>query len=177
MPLLLKNIRSNKRKASLSELDSIARKMIADSLDKQIKPALVTSHNKIVEGWKNKPTFQTRKYIRSDKISMTVFPTGEAAKIYTYVDQGTKPHLIIPKNAPYLKFRTGYSPKTLPNPARLVLHPQGGKSTGSWVTAKIVHHPGSEARKFSETIARDLESDFKRVIENTFRAIARKLEE
>ena len=177
MPLLLRSIRSGKRRALLTELDSIGRQMMGETLDKQVKPALVKSHDKVVESWKNKPTFQARKYIRPDKFSVTVFPTGDAAEIYTYVDQGTRPHLIMAKNVPYLKFRTGYSPKTLPNPARVVIHPQGGKSTGPWVSAKVVHHPGSEPRKFSEAIARDIEPEFKRVIENTFRAIARKLEE
>lgn len=177
MPLLLRNIRSGKRKALLTQLPSIAKEMLSAALDSQVKPALIKSHELVVANWKNKPTFQTRKYIKGDSIGMTVFPAGEAKEIYTYVDQGTKPHLIVPVHAKLLRFRTGYSPKTLPNPARLVLQPSGGKATGPQVFAKVVHHPGSEARNFSEAIARDLQPEFVRVIENTFRQVARKLEE
>lgn len=177
MPLLLRNIRSGKRKALLTDLNNIARKMLSDALDSQIKPLLIQSHEKVVESWKNQPDFQTRKYIKADSIGMTVFPTGEAKEIYTYVDQGTKPHLIVPVHAKLLKFRTGYQPKTLPNPARVVIQPAGGKATGSQVFAKLVHHPGSEPRGFSKAIAGDLQPDFSRVIDNTFRAISRKLEE
>lgn len=177
MPLLLRNIRSGKRKALITDLNNIARKMLSDALDSQVKPLLIQSHEKVVESWKNQPDFQTRKYIKADSIGMTVFPTGEAKEIYTYVDQGTKPHLIVPVHAKLLKFRTGYQPKTLPNPARVVIQPAGGKATGPQVFAKLVHHPGSEPREFSKAIAGDLQPDFSRVIENTFRAISRKLEE
>lgn len=151
--------------------------MLSAALDKQVKPALIKSHNLVVADWKNKPEFRTRKTITAVSIKMIVFPAGDpdAVAIYGYVDQGTKPHLIVPVHAPLLKFRTGYQPKTLARPARTVSG--GGKATGPWVSAKLVHHPGSEARKFSETIARDLLSDFQKVIDNTFRQIARKTEE
>jgi hypothetical protein len=175
MPLLLRNIRSGKRKALLTELPSIAKEMLSAALDKQIKPLLVKSHNLVVANWKNKPEFQTRKYIKSDSIRMTVYPTGEAKEIYGYVDQGTKPHLIVPVHAKLLKFKTGYISKTLARPARTV--PGGGKATGPQVFAKVVHHPGSEPREFSKAIAGDIQPDFNRIIDNTFRAIARKLEE
>lgn len=177
MPLLLRSIRSGKRKALLTQLPSLAKEMLSAALDHDVKPALIKSHELIVANWKNQPKFQTRKYIKADSIGMTVFPIGEAAEIYTYVDQGTKPHLITPVHAKLLRFKTGYLPKTLPNPARVVIQPQGGQATGPEVFAKVVHHPGSEARNFSDAIARDIEPDFKRTIENTFRAIARKLEE
>lgn len=175
MPLLLRSIRSGKRKALLSQLPSIAKEMLSAALDNQVKPLLIKSHNLVVADWKNKPEFQTRKYVKVDSIGMTVFPTGEAKEIYTYVDQGTKPHLIVPVHAKLLKFNTGYLPKTLPNPARTVSG--GGKATGPQVFAKVVHHPGSEAREFSKTIAGDIQPDFNRIIDNTFRAISRKLQE
>jgi len=74
-----------------------------------------------------------------------------------------------------LRFRTGYVAKTLARPARTVSG--GGKTTGPEVRAKLVHHPGSEAREFSKTIAKDIEPDFKRVIENTFRRVSKQVEE
>lgn len=175
MPLLLRNIRSGKRRALITELNSIARKEIEKALDSDVKPALIKSHELVVADWKNKPKFQTRKVIRPDKITMTVFPAGDNADIYTYVDQGTKPHIIKPVRAKLLRFKTGYKAKTLPNPARTVAG--GGVATGPEVRAKLVHHPGSEAREFSKTIAGDIEPGFKRTIDNAFKRVSRQLEE
>jgi len=175
MPLLLKSIRSNKRRALITDLNSIARKAIEQAMDKEVKPALIKSHNLIVADWKNKPVFKARKYISAERIAVTVFPTGPAAEIYGYVDRGTKPHIIAAKNAPFLSFRTGYSPKTLANPARTVSG--GGTSSGPRVYAKVVHHPGSEAREFSKVIAEDILPDFKKIIDNAFRQVSKQLEE
>lgn len=177
MPLLWRSVRSGKRKALITDLSGITRKALDKDLDSKVKPALIKSHNLVVADWKNRPEFKTRKYIRADYISMTVYPAGnpKAVEIYGYVDQGTEPHLIAPVRAPLLIFKTGYQPKTLARPARTV--PGGGKATGPTVAAKLVHHPGSEAREFSATIARDLQPGFKDTIENTFRQIARQLEE
>ena len=175
MPLLLRNIRAGKRRALLTDLNNIVRKELERALDNEVKPALVKSHEIIVAGWKNKPNFQTRKYIRPDKISMTVFPTGDNADIYTYVDQGTRPHIIRPVRAKMLRFRTGYQPKTLARPARTVAG--GGTTTGPEVRALLVHHPGSEAREFSRTIAEDIKPDFEKIIEQAFRRVSRQVEE
>ena len=175
MPLLFRNIRSGKRKALITDLENIAKKAISEALDKDVKPTLIKSHQLVVKSWQHQPTFQTRKDIRPDKITMTVFPVGPNSDIYTFVDQGTKPHVIEAKNAPRLVFQTGYSPKTLARPARTVSG--GGKATGPVVFAKKVQHPGSEAREFSETIAEDIKPDFKRIIENTFKQVSKQLEE
>lgn len=175
MPLLFRNVRKGKRRALITDLNRIARDAISEALDNEVKPALIKSHNLVVADWKNKPKFQTRKDIKSDRISMTVFPVGPNAKIYGYVDQGTEPHIIAAKNVPLLSFKTGYKPKTLAKPARTVSG--GGTTSGPRVFAKVVHHPGSEAREFSETIAGDIAPDFKRIIEKTFRDVSKKVEE
>lgn len=175
MPLLFKNIRSGKRKALITDLTGITKKAIDKALDADVKPALIKSHNLVVAGWEHKPKFQTRKDIRPEKITMTCFPVGPNAKIYIFVDQGTKPHVIEAKNAPRLVFQTSYAPRTLARPARTVSG--GGKASGPVVFAKKVNHPGSEAREFSETIAEDIKPDFKRIIENTFKQVSRQLEE
>lgn len=175
MPLLLKNIRSKKSKAQLLDLNNIARKAIEQALKEKVAPVLVKSHNLVVADWTNKPEFQTRTSIRPDKISMTVFPTGPHAGIYEIVDQGSPPHIIRPVKAKMLVFRTGYKSKTLAKPARTVSG--GGKATGDVVFAKLVHHPGSEAREFSKVIAEDIKPDFKQIIDTTFRKVSKQLEE
>lgn len=175
MPLLLRSIRSGKRRAHLTDLNSIARKQLERAMDNQVKPALVKSHQLIVANWQHKPDFQGRKVVRPDSISVTVFPVGEYADIWKFVDQGTKPHEIKPVRAKLLRFRTGYQPRTLARPARTV--PAGGIATGDVVVAKTVHHPGTEAREFTRTIAEDIKPDFNRIIDNVFRNVSRQLEE
>lgn len=175
MPILLKNIRSKKSKARLLDLNNIARKAIEKALKDKVEPALIKSHNLVVADWKNKPTFETRTSVRPDKISMTVFPAGPNAGIYEIVDQGSPPHIIRPVKAKMLVFRTDYKSKTLAKPARTVAG--GGKATGPLVFAKLVHHPGSEAREFSKVIAKDIQPQFKTLIDNTFRTVSKQLEE
>jgi len=175
MPILLRNIRSKKRKAEILNLDYLARKALEAALKSQVAPVLIKSHNLVVADWKNKPTFETRIAVRPEKISMTVFPSGDNAGIYEIVDQGSPPHIIKPVKAEFLVFRTGYQPKTLARPARTVSG--GGKTTGPLVFAKLVHHPGSEGRFFSRQIAEDIKPDFKRIIDNTFKKVSKQLEE
>ncbi len=175
MPILLRNIRSKKRKAAITALDYLARKALEQDLKEKVVPVLVKSHNLVVANWKNKPEFQTRIAVRPDKISVTVFPAGPNAGIYEIVDQGSPPHIIRPVKAKMLVFRTGYKSKTLAKPARTVAG--GGKATGDVVFAKLVHHPGSEAREFSKVIAKDIEPQFKTLIETTFRKVSKQLEE
>ena len=184
MPLLFRNIRSGKRKALITDLDSIAKKAIEQALDSDVKPVLIKSHQIVVKDWEHQPKFQTRKDIKPDKISMTCFPTGSDAKIYIFVDKGTKPHTIPgfgPVKAKALRFQYGgkYIAKTEARPART--NPSGGKVVGGVTvfakSVKDIQHPGSKAREFSETIAEDIKPDFKRIIENTFRKVSRQLEE
>jgi hypothetical protein len=180
MKVLLRNVRSGKRRAAIADLESIVRKQLEAAMDDKVKPALVKSHEKIVKDWKNQPEFAARKYIRPDKIEIAVYPTGEHKLIWIYVDQGTRPHPITPKRAKFLKFEWGgpgsYEPKTLAKPARTVRG--GGRVVGGvTVYRKKVQHPGSEGRHFTETIAGDIKPDFKRTIENTFRRISRKVQE
>lgn len=82
--------------------------------------------------------------------------TGErviftASLIYKWVDKGTKPHNIKPKNKPRLTFRTGYTPKTSANN----IGSGSGGSFGGWTsTKKTIKHPGTKARNFSKVIAK-----------------------
>ena len=167
--------RSGKRQMKLLDLNSIVRKQIKEKMDRQVKPALLKSHELIVANWKSDVGFQARKFISGDEIAIIIFPTGKDKKIWDYVDQGTRPHVILPRNAPNLVFKTGYSPKTLAKPARTVAG--GGKATGPTVYAKKVNHPGTEAREFTKTIAEDIKPKFKSEIENAFRQAARQVQE
>lgn len=68
--------------------------------------------------------------------------------IWHMVDEGTRPHIIVPRRAKVLMFGPGASPKTRPR----VIGSSGGSSGGAPVVAHRVNHPGTEARAFTETV-------------------------
>lgn len=177
MKLLFKNIRSGKRQAAITDLNSITRKQIEETLDRKVRPALVKSHELVVANWEHKVKFGARKNISADKIVIYVFPTGENSEIWIFVDQGTKPHKITAKTVRGLRFQGGtYVSKTLARPARTV---SGGGyvQNPTWVRKESVNHPGTEARNFSVEIAEDIKPDFLREMENAFKQIAKQVEE
>lgn len=180
MVMLLRDVRSGKRRAAITELDTIVRKEIEKVLDEKVTPAMIKSHELIVANWKNKVTFSAEKSIRPDKIRIFVFPTGPNKQIWIYVDQGTKPHPIKPRKKPLLIFSWGgpgsYIPKTKAKPARTVAG--GGKVQNAQIVRSTgVDHPGSEAREFSRTIAEDIKPEFKKEIENAFRRTSALIQE
>ena len=99
-----------------------------------------------VRQWKNRPDFGEEVYVAMDYMEITIKPKGnrKVIAIYGYVDQGTRPHIIMPKiPGTYLKFRTGYSAKTQPIAKYNV---GSGQSFGNWVSKAQVFHPGSKGR-------------------------------
>jgi hypothetical protein len=178
MPFLLRNVRAGKRRAALEDLQSIAFKTIVATMDKRVGPALVKSFENVVKDWEHRPDFQAKKIIKPTQISIEVIPVGPNAKIFVFVDQGTRPHMIVPRQKRALKFQGGtYKPKTLPSPARTGTVSGGGRTTGGQtVFAKKVNHPGTKARNFSVVIAGDILPDFRREIEKAFRLVALKVD-
>lgn len=69
-------------------------------------------------------------------------------EVYGYVDQGTPPHIIVPKRGKVLVFGPGARAKTTPR----VIGSTAGAKGGAPVKVRVVHHPGTEAREFSETL-------------------------
>ena len=109
-----------------------------------------------VRQWKNKPDFKDTTQRTNKRIEVTIKPKGnkKVIQIFTYVEKGTKPHIIMPKKpGTYLKFRTGYSARTQP----VAKYNQGsGRSFGSWVSKAQVFHPGTKPRLFLETFLKEL---------------------
>lgn len=182
MKVLLKNI--SKRRPKLLDLSKLARHQLEQDLDSKVKPALIKSHKLIVANWKSNVGFASRSYITANQIAVSIYPIGSDKKVWIFVDQGTKAHEIPgfgPVSAQALKFQAGgkYQAKTLARPARTV--GGGGRVTGGkTVFAKQVQtftHPGSEGRYFSKRIAEDSQPGFIKTIENSFRIIAKQVEE
>ena len=73
-----------------------------------------------------------------------------ASTPFVWVDDGTKgPYTIAAKNAPFLMFQVGGSPKTFKGS----LMSTSGNPGTAWRSAKEVTHPGIEEREFSQTVA------------------------
>jgi hypothetical protein len=69
-------------------------------------------------------------------------------KIYGYVNDGTRPHIIRPRRARALRFRTPYRAKTR---VGKISSRRGGYGD-TVVYTRIVQHPGTKARGFAKAI-------------------------
>lgn len=96
-----------------------------------------------VKNWDHKPTFEVQ--YSSEEITV-----GTDDDIYALVDAGSPSHTISPVRAKRLKFQNKYKAKSTPG---VIGSKRGGKS-GEIVTAKVVRHPGFQARKFLDAIAK-----------------------
>jgi len=117
--------------------------------------------------WKNKPEFESMISLQSPGPTVLV---GTDDEIYNYVDKGTKPHTIRPKKrGGKLAFPWGgpgsYRAKT--KPKTIASYPGG--VTGDTTILPVVHHPGTEARQFSETIAKQWSKKFKARMEKALK--------
>ena len=152
------------------------KKKLGVVMDNEVKPHFLAAFRRVVANWKHKVEFKARKFIRTDRIWLDVFPTGEHKKIWIFVTKGTRAHIIRAKNAPVLAFLWGgkgsYKPKTKP------VGKFGGPGVvtgGTMHFAKEVHHPGSEGRDFEKAIRDDNKKWFSRTMENGWRRIIRSL--
>lgn len=99
---------------------------------------LVEDHQQTTRTWTHQPRWTVR-------VSAAAITVTTSDRIYAYVDRGTRAHIIRPRRAKRLVFRTGYHAKTRPG-SLLAGH---GGATGPFVFSLGVHHPGTEARDFS----------------------------
>lgn len=96
--------------------------------------------------WEHQPTFTLSKPNEDTRI----VSTDDA--IYGYVNFGTKPHIIVPRNGKVLTWIGGnFKAKTRP---RVIGSNKGSNKGNTIVYTKLVQHPGNEAREFDETIAK-----------------------
>lgn len=106
---------------------------------------ILNDYLKTAETWNHKPKFVGGVTMRSTTVAVDVHTDDE---IYGYVTKGTPKHIIRPKRAKRLRFQKNYKAKTTPK----VIDSRSGGKSGPVVFAKVVHHPGTKARKFDETI-------------------------
>lgn len=116
--------------------------------------------------WKHKPEFTAEMDLEGPGPTVMV---GTDDPIYRYVDEGTKPHIIRPVHAKRLVFQGGYAAKTTPH----VIGSQEGGAYGDTVFATVVHHPGTEARDFTQDIQKKWQPRFKKRMEEAMRNAAK----
>jgi hypothetical protein len=103
--------------------------------------------------WKGaKPTFTIAIGLTGNDAIVLVGPAGnpEGAQKWVWLDEGTKPHPIVAKNAPNLVFRTNFSPKTKVK----TFSSSAGSISPPWRAVKKVDHPGIDAREWSKEIVK-----------------------
>ena len=145
------------------------------TLDNVVKPHFIKQFEMRVANWEHKVTFEARKFITPNSISINVYPTGPNKDIWKYNTLGTRPHTIRAKHAPALSFMGGgaiYVSKTAP----------GGKYGGPGIVyggypvyAKKVNHPGTEAREWESVIAKQNKQWYSQTMENAWRRAIRSL--
>lgn len=115
---------------------------------------VLTDFERTVETWTKQPDFTIeRAALQAGDMVALVWTDNE---VYGYVNFGTRPHDIFPRNAKRLHFLSGYTPKT----SKSLVGSNGGGATGNDVFAAGVHHPGSEARAFDQAIVIKRQGDF-----------------
>jgi len=77
-------------------------------------------------------------------------------RVFSYVNYGTGPRIIYPRNYPYLMFRPGYKRAT--RPGSLIISPPWEKK-GSYIYLRSVTHPGIRARRFDKLIQALMKSE------------------
>lgn len=132
----------------------------------------------VVKAWTTKVRFRRVTRVSPYLISARVFAVGKNKNIWQYVDEGTKPHVIKPKNAPRLSFKLGYSARTAPGVGKggsPNANAGTGQATGDRVFAMQVQHPGTKARQFAKTFNARLSPSYTRRIEAAIRRAVRRM--
>ena len=160
-------------KQRILECDRQAIKELSRSL-RPVAEDLKRKHQAVVKDWSadSKPRFEEQIIITARKIEVRVRVAGRNKRIYRYVDEGTRPHIIAPRDPKgHLAFQGGYSAKTAP----VAKFAQGdGGRTGEWSQVQIVNHPGTTAREFSQTFSDEIRPDMEQAIDNSLRRAIRR---
>jgi len=145
-------------------------KEVESTLQKEVKPALLNYFQQIVASWSpdDAPQFKAKVHVDKQGITVYVYPTGteHQKNVWKWVSiTGTVEHPIEARNAPYLKYRKDYLPRT----TRSGGYKGPGAAVGPWRTALIVTHPGFLPRDFEGWVKRWYEDEFRRLVENAFK--------
>lgn len=113
-----------------------------------VQTEAVPLFGKTTATWEHKPTFEAMQTARGWAVKVTPeYP-------YAWVNHGAKPHIIEAHHAKLLRFTGPYHAKTKVN---VIGSYKGGRGK-VWVSKRRVHHPGIEARNFSDIIMKRIQA-------------------
>lgn len=127
---------------------------------------------KTTRTWKKKPKFEALESFKPDGPAVLV---GTDDAIYKYVDEGTKRHVIMAgaftgkSNKNMLAWPSKFRAKTRPG----YIGSSQGMKKPPIAHARIVLHPGTEARNFTKTIQKENEKKFKEAMQKVLSEFAR----
>lgn len=122
------------KQAIISEMNKVGKEMAKDLRE----PTQSWSGVKPIIGYEIESAFQPTLVVK-------VKSGGLGAKKFGWLNDGTKPHLIVGNP---LAFQANSRPKTMPG----TLRPSSGGSSGAMVFTTVVHHPGIEPRNFEKAL-------------------------
>lgn len=121
-----------------------------------------------VKDWDHKVVFESEVVISGGGVGIVVDTDDQ---IYTYVHDGTKPHVIKPKKpGGKLRFQGTYTAKTVPG----VIQSRPGGASGEVLYSATVNHPGTKARNFSKPILKKWKPFLGRQLQRALNEAARK---
>jgi len=132
----------------------------------------VREYRKTTATWNHRVDFKPLLSLRGGILEMVVATDD---KVWNYVNQGTRPHLIWAgqytgkSKARNLKFQETYYPKTIPG----VVGSVRGGSFGRWIYRPYVQHPGTAPRHFDRAIMTAFQPRYKRIVEKAMSDWAR----
>lgn len=131
------------------------RRAVENALSAAARGARV-DFNVTTQTWGERPEFAIDK-VKDGRAVYTTDPK------YKFVNDGTKPHTIAPRNGKVLIFGgPGFKAKTTPG---VIGSKAGKKGKGQIITPKPVQHPGTQARGFREAIAKKWRAQMPKVIQ------------
>lgn len=140
---------------ALRALDKRVRASVLQTI-KNASDDIQSNGRDVVRRWRTKVDFKEELTVTPHLIVARITPKGKGAKIFGYLDLGTKGPYLIPKvltPGKMLTFRTGYSAMTAPVAKYNV---GSGQSFGGWRRKAQVTHPGIKKREFLKTFMNEL---------------------
>lgn len=89
-------------------------------------------------------------------------------RIYIFVNYGTKPHWIRPRNKKVLAWKGGGRPKSKPG---AIKSNKGSRGRGVTVFARAVRHPGTKARDFDQVIVKKWQEQFPLIMQRAIDSV------
>lgn len=117
-----------------------------------------------------KPRFRVIEKVSPQELSVEVIPSGAGAQKWNWLEEGTRAHIIRPRNrSGRLFFRTGFKPKTKVGK----LKSGRGRQGKTLAVAKQVRHPGTKPRLWRQVVWRKRNRPLLRKLRGDFNLLAR----